>query len=92
MKQLLPVLALFAAAAAPIVSAAATIDASLIPDGTYNAKVKAVNGAKSITVTLDNGSDTTLTTVSKDFSSVKPGASIKFSIVKGDVKVFVVTS
>lgn len=69
---------------------AATIDASLIPDGTYTVKVNKVVDSKHMQVALDNGSETTLSAGrdSVDFSKIKAGDSVKLSLGKGQVLVF----
>jgi type 1 fimbria pilin len=82
--------ALAAAIAVPATALAATIDASLIPDGTYTVKVEKVVDAKHIQVAMDNGAETTLSAGrdSVDLSKVKPGDSIKLSLIKGEVMVY----
>jgi translation initiation factor IF-1 len=82
---------LIAAVALPAIALAAnTIDASLIPDGTYTVKVEKLVDTKHIQVTMDNGAETTLTAGrdSIDFGKVKPGDSVKLSIIKGAVMVY----
>ncbi len=92
MKNVIPLLVLFAATTvAPAVAlAGATIDASLIPDGTYTVKVEKVVDAKHVLVTMDNGAETTLSAgrPTVDFSKVKPNDQIKLSLIKGDVMVY----
>lgn len=91
MPKLLTMLALVAAIAAPTVAFAAnTIDASLIPDGTYTVKVQKIVDSKHIEVTMDNGAETTLPggRDSVDFSRIKPGDQIKLSLIKGAVMVY----
>ncbi len=83
--------ALAVALAAPSVAFAAnTIDATLIPDGTYTVKVEKVVDAKHIQVTMDNGAEATLPTGrdSVDFGKVKPGDQVKLSLIKGQVMVY----
>jgi len=82
--------ALIAAMAFPAIARAATIDASLIPDGTYTVKVEKVVDAKHIQVAMDNGAETVLSAGrdSVDLSKVKPGDSIKLSLIKGAVMVY----
>ena len=79
-----------AALAVPAAALAATIDASLIPDGTYTVKVEKLVDAKHIQVTMDNGAETTLSAGrdSVDFGKVKPGDQIKLSLIKGAVMVY----
>jgi hypothetical protein len=77
--------------AAPVAAYAAnTIDPSLIPDGTYTVKVDKVVDSKHITVTMDNGAETTLTAGrdSVDFTKVKEGDQLKLSTSKGSVLVY----
>lgn len=75
---------------APILASAATIDASLIPDGTYTVKVEDVVDNKHIKVAMDNGSETTLSAgrATVDFSKVKSGDQVKLSLGKGQVLVY----
>jgi len=70
--------------------AANTIDSSLIPDGTYTVKVEQTVDSKHIKVTMDNGAETTLSAgrESVDFGKVKPGDSVKLSLIKGQVMVY----
>ena len=85
------VLALAAALAAPSVALAAnSIDASLIPDGTYTVKVEKVVDSKHMQVTMDNGAETTLSAGREtvDFSKVKSGDQVKLSLNKGAVLVY----
>ena len=88
MYKALTTLALIAAVAAPAV--AASIDASLIPDGTYTVKVDKVVDSKHIEVSMDNGSQTTLSTGrdTVDFGKIKPGDQVKLSLIKGQVMVY----
>ena len=69
---------------------AATIDASLIPDGTYTVKVEKVVDNKHMQVALDNGSETTLAAGREtvDFGKVKAGDQVKLSLGKGQVLVY----
>lgn len=87
----LPLLAFLAASLAPFTALAAnTVDASLIPDGTYTVKVEKVVDAKHVTVVMDNGTETTLSAGrdSVDFSKVKPDDQLKLSLIKGSVMVY----
>ncbi|HUA09880.1 MAG TPA: hypothetical protein VMA98_11490 [Candidatus Acidoferrales bacterium] len=82
--------ALFAALL-PAVASAATIDAALIPDGTYVVKVEKVQDAQHMLVVMQNGVEAMLSAKgSADFSKVKSDDTVKLSIVKGKVPVFVV--
>lgn len=90
MHKTFSALALIAAIAAPSAVLAATIDASLIPDGTYTVKVNKIIDAKHIDVSMDNGSEATLSTGrdSVDFSKIKAGDQVKLSLIKGQVMVY----
>ncbi len=83
-------IALALAASLSSVASAATIDASLIPDGTYTVKVTAVVDSKHMKVALDNGSETTLAAGREtvDFGKIKAGDSVKLSLGKGAVLVY----
>jgi hypothetical protein len=90
----LAIVALIAALAAPASAPAAnTVDASLIPDGTYTATVEKVVDAKHVVVKMENGVETTLTTerANVDFTKTKPNDQIKLSLIKGEVAVYAVT-
>ena len=77
---------------APGLASAATIDASLVPDGTYVVQVEAVKDARHAVVLLPNGMETTLTaTGSASFSSVKPHQQLRVSIIAGKTPVLAVT-
>lgn len=93
MRKSLPLLALIAAIAAPAAAIANTVNPSLIPDGTYNATVEKVMDGKHITIKMENGVETTVTTnrSNVDFSKVKPNDQIKMSLIKGMVAVYMVT-
>lgn len=90
MRKLVPLLALLAAIAAPAAATAGTVDASLIPDGTYTATVEKVVDDKHMLVKMDNGMETTLTTdrSNVDFSKAKANDNIKLSLIKGMVAVY----
>ena len=90
MHKIFSALALIAAVAAPTAVLAASIDASLIPDGTYTVKVNKIIDAKHMDVSMDNGSEATLSTArdSVDFSKIKPGDQVKLSLIKGQVMVY----
>ena len=76
---------------APSFASAATIDASLIPDGTYTVKVEKIDDSTHATVLMDNGAETTLTaTGSADFSKIKANQTIKVSVIKGKVPVYAI--
>ncbi len=91
MYKTVALLTLLAAAAAPAVALAGnTIDATLIPDGTYTMKVEKVIDNKHIQVTMDNGTETTLSAGrdTVDFGKVKASDSVKATIIKGAVMVY----
>jgi hypothetical protein len=91
MKKRISLLALFAFLAAPAATLAASVDASLIPDGTYVVKVEKVDDAQHVTVAMNNGMETTLAaTGSVTFSKVKANDTIKVSVIKGKVPVYAV--
>lgn len=83
-------LALTLVSVTPALAAAAMVDASQIPDGTYTVKVEKVIDAKHVMVVLDNGNETTLgagrDTV--DFTKVQQNDQIKLSLIKGTVMVY----
>jgi hypothetical protein len=77
-------------AAAPAV-AMAEVDASLIPDGTYIVKVEKVVDDQHVTVMMNNGIETTLpATNTVSFAKLKPNDTIKISVLKGKVPVYLV--
>ena len=90
MHRTLSLFALAIALAVPSVALAASVDASVIPDGTYTVKVDKIVDSKHIQVTMDNGVETTLSAGrdSVDFSKVKPSDSVKLSLIKGSVMVY----
>ena len=90
MRQKFSVAVFLLALLAPVTALAATIDASLIPDGTYTVKVERVIDAKHMLVTMDNGAETTLSAGrdSVDFSKCKQNDQIKLSLIKGSVMVY----
>ena len=70
---------------------AATIDATLIPDGTYVVKVEKVADAQHVMVVMANGMETTLIArTGVDFNKLKPNDTIKISVIKGVVPVYAV--
>ncbi|MDQ2679703.1 MAG: hypothetical protein M3Y21_01580 [Candidatus Eremiobacteraeota bacterium] len=88
----LSLIALIATLLTPVAAMAGnTIDATLIPDGTYTVKVEKVQDAQHILVKMDNGAETTLTPAAgKSFGKIKPNDNVKLSILKGKVPVFVI--
>lgn len=92
MQRTISLLALAASFAIPSAALAAnSIDASLIPDGTYTVKVEKVVDSKHIEVTMDNGAQTTLPggRESVDFGKIKAGDQVKLSVIKGAVMVYI---
>jgi len=75
-------------AALPIASLAATVDPSMIPDGTYIVKVEKVEDAAHLLVMMQNGVETTLVSKNQSFSAVKPNDTLKISLIKGVVPVY----
>jgi hypothetical protein len=90
MFQKFSVAVFLAALLAPAAALATTIDATLIPDGTYTVKVERVIDAKHMLVTMDNGAETTLSAGrdTVDFSKVKQNDQVKLSLIKGNVMVY----
>jgi hypothetical protein len=86
----LSILALAVGSMLPAVALAASIDPSLIPDGTYTVKVNKVIDPSHIAVTMDNGTQATLQggRPSVDFSKIKDGDQVKLSLIKGQVMVY----
>jgi hypothetical protein len=89
-QKKLSLVALVTALAMPAIALANSIDASLIPDGTYTVKVDKLVDGKHIQVTMDNGAETTLSAGrdTVDFGKVKPGDQVKLSVIKGAVMVY----
>ena len=90
MRKSIAGLAFAAALIVPVSAFAAAVDASLIPDGTYTVKVEKVLDAQHVTVLMPNGMETTLAAKqSLSFNNLKPNATVKLSMAKGTVLVFV---
>lgn len=90
MRLVLPA-SLVIAALVPMLASAALVDASLVPDGTYTAKVEKVQDAQHALVMMQNGVETVLVAQgSVDFSKLKTNDTIKISIIKGKVPVVAV--
>jgi hypothetical protein len=90
-NRTIPAFALLVAIlATPLAALANTIDATLIPDGTYSVKVEKVIDPKHILVTMDNGAETTLVAGrdSVDFTKIKPSDQLKLSLITGKVMVY----
>jgi|SRR5579862_7610456 len=70
--------------------AANSIDAKLIPDGTYTVKVIAVIDAKHVSVAMDNGAQAMLAAGrdNVDFSKIKANDQVKMSLIGGAVMVY----
>ena len=84
-------IALLALLAAPAAALATTVDSSLIPDGTYVVKVEQVQDTQHLTVKMDNGMETVLSaTGTVSFNKVKANDTIKVSLIKGKVPVFII--
>jgi type 1 fimbria pilin len=84
----LPVLLAFTALA-PAVALATTVDPALVPDGTYVVKVEKVEDTDHLLVMMQNGVETTLVATGQvDFGKVKSNDTIKISLVKGKVPVY----
>ena len=89
MRKTLLTFVFLAALAAPISALANTVDASLVPDGTYVVKVEKVMDAQHMTVRMDNGIETTLAAKGAiDFSKVKSNDTVQISVVQGKIPVF----
>lgn len=90
MRQKFSVAVFLLALLAPVGALAATIDSSLIPDGTYTVKVERVIDAKHMLVTMETGAETTLSAGrdSVDFSKCKANDQVKLSLIKGNVMVY----
>jgi translation initiation factor IF-1 len=89
-KKFSPIGLIAALAIIPAAALATNIDSSLIPDGTYTVKVEQVIDNKHMKVTMDNGADTTLAAGrdTVDFGKIKTGDSVKLSLIKGQVMVY----
>lgn len=90
MRKTLTIISMLAALAAPAAVLAATVDPSLIPDGTYKGQVEKVVDSKHILVKLDNGMEAQLTTdrAHVTFDKCKPNDQIMMSLIKGMVAVY----
>jgi len=89
--RLLAPTALFVLMAIPSAAMAATVAATTLPDTTYTVTVQKVVDAKNVVVVLENGDTTTLTAghPTMVFTALKPGDSLKLSLSKGQVLVFI---
>ena len=68
-----------------------SVDASLIPDGTYTVKVERVVDAQHMVIVMQNSVKTTVEAnrPSMDFTKIKPNDNVKMSLGKGKVLVFI---
>ncbi len=91
MRKAIAIVTLISAALAPAAVLANTVEATLIPDGTYVVKIEKVPDSQHILVKMDNGIETTLSAKgSVNFSKVKPNDSVKLSVTGGKVPVYLV--
>ena len=89
MRKTFATLALAAIIAAPVSALANTVEASLVPDGTYTVKIEKVADSQHMMVRMDNGIETMLSAKSGiDFSKIKPNDTVMVSVVQGKVPVF----
>lgn len=91
MRKSIAALSLLAATLVAPVAARADVDASLIPDGTYTVKVEKIVDANHMVIVMQNSVKTTVTAnrPSMDFTKLAPNDSVKMSLGKGRVLVFV---
>ena len=91
MRKSIAVLGLFASALLAPVAARADVDATLIPDGTYTVKVAKIVDANHMVIVMQNSVKTTVTAnrPTMDFTKLAPNDSVKMSLGKGKVLVFV---
>ncbi|MDP9017787.1 MAG: hypothetical protein M3N19_05660 [Candidatus Eremiobacteraeota bacterium] len=91
MRKPVALLALLAALAAPIAAMAdQTVDATLIPDGTYTVKVEKIVDAQHMVIVMQNSVKTQVAAnrATMDFTKLKPNADLKLSLGKGKVLVY----
>ncbi|HEV3153212.1 MAG TPA: hypothetical protein VGZ02_05375 [Candidatus Baltobacteraceae bacterium] len=76
--------------AVPNAAQAATVDPSLIPDGTYTVQIERVVDSKHIVIKMDNGMESAISTnrVNVSFDRLSANDTVKMSIIKGIVAVF----
>ena len=83
------ILALGCLALAPAVTMANTVDATLIPDGTYTVKVEKVIDPQHMAVKMDNGIETTLSAkAGVNFGKIKDNDTVKISVISGKVPLY----
>jgi len=87
----LTLIALVAALIAPVSAIAATVDASLIPDGTYTVTVQKVVDPQHVTIKMETGIESTIGAGKSivKFTKVKPNDQIECSIAKGTIIAFI---
>lgn len=90
MRKILGAAVFASLVAMPVIASAAMIDPSLVPDGTYTGKVEKYVDPSHLVVAMQNGTETTLVPSSGVFSNVKVNDTIKFSLIQGKVRVYVV--
>ncbi len=89
MRKTFAGLALIAAVAAPLCALASTMEASLVPDGTYTVKVEKVQDSQHMMVRMDNGIETMLSAKgSVTFTKIKSDDTVQLSLVQGKVPVY----
>ncbi|GAC1392996.1 MAG: hypothetical protein NVSMB31_11760 [Vulcanimicrobiaceae bacterium] len=91
MRKPVALLALLAALAAPLAALAdQTVDATLIPDGTYTVKVEKIVDAQHMVIVMQNSVKTQVAAnrPTMDFTKLKPNADLKLSLGKGKVLVY----
>lgn len=90
MRQVLASALFVSVSLIPSLAFAATVDAALVPDGTYVVKVEKVQDRSHAVVMMDNGVETTLVAQGSnvDFSKLQPNQSVKVSLIKGKCPVF----
>ncbi|MGZ3499191.1 MAG: hypothetical protein ACXVAG_13480 [Vulcanimicrobiaceae bacterium] len=88
-RNLFAIAALACVALAPAAALANTVDASLIPDGTYTVKVEKVVDPQHMTVKMDNGIETTLSAkAGVTFGKIKDNDTVKLSVISGKVPLY----
>ena len=88
MRQVLAVAVFMMMSLVPAFALAESVDAALVPDGTYIVKVEKIVDTQHAIVQMDNGMQTELVAVGgASFSAVKANDSLKISLVKGKVPV-----
>ena len=81
---------LCAASLLPCAARAAVVSPTSIPDGTYTGKVVKVVDPKHVDILLDSGQEATFAAgrPTVDFSKVQANDQIKFSLISGNVMVY----